>query len=203
MREKRGGRRPGDSGTREAILAAASQQFAQMGYDRASLRSIAAQAGVDPKLVAHFFGKKQQLFIAAVGLPINPAELLPKLLAGNRGTIAARITAVLTDILGRPEIHERMAGLMRAAASEPEVARMVREFLTRELFVPVARYLETDQPQLRLTLVGSQLVGLITARYIVGIEPLASAAPHVIAPVIAETFRRYLVDPLPDGASQE
>jgi AcrR family transcriptional regulator len=194
----RGGRRKGESLTRESILAAAAHQFAESGYDRATLRSIAGEAGVDPKLIAHFFGNKQQLFIASVGLPINPADLLSVMVSGSRETMGERITEVLTSILEQPEVHQKVAALIRAASGEPEAARMLREFLTREVFGPAAQKLEIDNAQLRINLVGSQVVGLITARYIVGVEPLASAPPRLIAAVIGETLRRYLLDPLPE-----
>jgi AcrR family transcriptional regulator len=194
----RGGRRKGESSTREDILAAAANQFAELGYDRATLRSIAAEAAVDQKLIAHFFGNKQQLFIASVGLPINPAELLSTIIAGDRETIGDRITDVIVSILETPEIHQKMAGLIRAASAEPEAARMVREFLTREVFGPAAQKLAIDHAELRVNLVGSQIVGLMTARYIVGVEPLASASPRLVAAVIGETLSRYLLDPLPE-----
>src|ERR687891_2496194 len=96
---RRSGRRPGRSGTREAILAAAGRHFAQHGYDRASLRGIAAEAGVDQKLIAHFFGSKQRLFVAAVGLPLNPAEVLPTILAGDPDSIGERLAMFLTTLL--------------------------------------------------------------------------------------------------------
>lgn len=197
MSMNRGGRRRGESNTREDILAAAASQFAQSGYDRATLRAIAAEAGVDAKLIAHFFGNKQQLFIASVGLPMNPAELLSVMITGDRATMGERITEVLSSILEQPEIHQKVAALIRAASGEPEAARMLREFLTREVFGPAAQKLELDNAQLRINLVGSQVVGLITARYIVGVEPLASAPPRMIATIIGETLRRYLLDPLP------
>src|SRR5918999_5397431 len=99
---RRSGRRPGRSGTREAILAAASRTFAQHGYDRASLRAIAAEAGVDQKLIAYFFGSKQQLFVTAVGLPLNPAEVLPPILAGDPARVGERFAALLEHVLGEP-----------------------------------------------------------------------------------------------------
>ncbi len=153
---RRSGRRVGASGTREAILIAAGRQFAQHGYDRASLRGIAAEAGVDQKLIAHFFGSKQQLFVAAIELPLNPAEVLPAVLAGDRSSVGARLAAVLVNVLEQEEIHQRLTGVVRAAASEPEVARMMREFLTREVFAPVAELLGSEDAQFRLNLVGSQ-----------------------------------------------
>jgi AcrR family transcriptional regulator len=193
---RRGGRRPGRSGTREAILAAAGRQFALHGYDRASLRGIAAEAGVDQKLIAHFFGSKQQLFIAAVGLPLNPAEVLPAILAGDRATIGERLAALLVDILEQPELHQRFTGVVRAAASEPEVARMLREFLGRELFGPAAELLGSEDGPFRANLVGSQIVGLVMARYVIAIEPLASMPPGAVAAAVAPTLQRYLLGPL-------
>jgi AcrR family transcriptional regulator len=190
------GRRPGASGTREAIVAAAARRFAALGYDRASLRSIAAEAGVDQKLIAHYFGSKQQLFIAAVGLPLNPAEVVPDVLAGGREGLGARIAALLTAVMEHPDLHQRLTGVVRAAASEPEVARMMREFLTREVFGPLARGLEGDRPQLRANLVGSQVVGLLMARYVVGVEPLASTPAREVAAAVAPTIERYLVGEL-------
>src|SRR5918996_4123439 len=171
---RRSGRRPGTSGTREAILAAAGRHFAQHGYDRASLRAIAAEAGVDQKLIAYFFGSKQQLFVAAVGLPLNPGEVLPAMLAGDPDSLGERLAALLTDVLEQPELHQRLTGVVRAAASEPDVARMLREFLSRELFIPAAELLGSDDGPFRANLVGSQIVGLVMTRYVVKIEPLAS-----------------------------
>jgi AcrR family transcriptional regulator len=193
---RRGGRRPGTSGTREAILAAASRHFAQHGYDRASLRGIAAEAGVDQKLIAHFFGSKQQLFVAAVGLPFNPGEVLPAILAGDRATVGERLAGLLVNVLEQPELHQRLTGVVRAAASEPEVARMLREFLTGELFAPAAELLGSEDGAFRANLVGSQIVGLVMARYVIAIEPLASMPPTAVAAAVAPTLQRYLVGPL-------
>ena len=195
-RGRRGGRRPGPSGTREAILVAATRRFAELGYDRASLRSIAADAGVDQKLIAHFFGSKQQLFVAAVGLPINPAELVPTVLAGGAEGLRARVADILTTLLEQPDVHRRFTGVVRAAASEPEVARMMREFLGREVFGPLAESLGGENPRLRANLVGSQIVGLVMARFVVGLEPLASTPAREVAAAVAPTIERYLVGEL-------
>jgi AcrR family transcriptional regulator len=193
---RRSGRRPGASGTREAILATAARHFAQHGYDRASLRGIAAEAGVDQKLIAYFFGSKQQLFVAAVGLPFNPGEVLTAILAGDRDSIGERLAALLVEVLEQPELHQRLTGVIRAAASEPEVARMLREFLSRELFGPAAELLGTEDGPFRANLVGSQIVGLVMARYVVAIEPLATMPPAAVAAAVAPTLQRYLLGPL-------
>lgn len=190
------GRRPGRTGTREAILAAAARQFAARGYDRASLRGIAAEAGVDQKLIAHYFGSKQQLFVAAIGLPVDPGAILPAAVAGDRDSLAERLVAVLVAVLEQPELHERMTGVVRGAASDPDMARTMREFLTRAVFEPIAAALDTDQPLLRANLVGSQVVGLLMARYVVAVEPLASLPARTVAEAVAPTLERYLVGPL-------
>ncbi|HEU5372600.1 MAG TPA: TetR family transcriptional regulator [Gaiellaceae bacterium] len=196
LKRRRSGRRPGASGSREAILTAASRHFASRGYNRASLRGIAADAGVDQKLIAYFFGSKQQLFVAAIGLPFNPAEVLPEILAGDPTMIGERIEALLVEVLSQPALHERLTGVIRAAASEPDVARMMREFLRKEVFIPVARVLGSDDATFRLNLVGTQIVGLMMARYVLEIEPLASLPPKQIAAAVAPTLQRYLVGPL-------
>jgi AcrR family transcriptional regulator len=192
---RRGGRRPGATTTREAILEAARRQFAQRGYDRASLRVIAADAGVDQKLILHFFGTKQGLFIAAVGLPLDPGTI-PTLLTGDPDTIGQRLARVVVELFERPDYSERLIGVVRAAASEPELARMLREFLTRTLVQPAAALLAEDEAELRVTLAHSQVIGLIWNRYILAIEPLASMSPEALASALAPTFQRYLRGPL-------
>jgi len=193
------GRRPGSSGTREAILAAAARHFAENGYDRASLRSIAATAGVDHKLIAHFFGSKERLFVAAIGLPLNPAEVLPPILNGDRENVGERIAALLLTILEQPQVHQRLTGVIRGAAGQPEVARMMREFLGRELFARASDLLGSDDGAFRANLASSQIVGLIMARYVIKVEPLASTPPDAVAAAIAPTLQRYLVGPLQPG----
>jgi AcrR family transcriptional regulator len=197
------GRRPGPSGTREAIVAAARRHFSERGYDRSSLRSIAAEAGVDPALVTHFFGSKQRLFVEVVELPFDPAEVLPRVLAGDPETVGMRLAEVIVGMLENPEARARITGIVRAAASEPEAARMVRELLMREVWAPAAALLGVDDAELRMNLVGSQIVGMVMARYIVGAEPLASLPPEELAGALGPTLQRYLAEPLvPPGATR-
>ncbi|HXZ82770.1 MAG TPA: TetR family transcriptional regulator [Acidimicrobiales bacterium] len=193
---RRPGRRPGSSGARQAILAAASCQFAEHGYDHAALRAIAADAGVDQKLIAYYFGSKKELFVAAVGLPLNLAGMAPTILSGDPATIEQRLAAFLAAIFEQPDLHRRLTGIVRAAAGEPAVAPMIRELLTRGLFVPLAETLDSGNPRLRLNLFCSQIVGLILARDVAGLEPLTSMPPQALARAVAPTLRRYLLEPL-------
>jgi Tetracyclin repressor-like, C-terminal domain len=134
--------------------------------------------------------------VAALGLPFNPGDVLPTILAGDPDSIGERLAALLVDVLEQPELHQRLTGVVRAAASEPEVARMLREFLTRELFRPAAELLGSEDGSFRANLVGSQIVGLVMARYVVAIEPLASTPPEAVAAAVAPTLQRYLLGPL-------
>jgi AcrR family transcriptional regulator len=193
---KRTGRRPGQTKTRETILRAASHQFAAHGYDRASLRRIADEAGVDQKLISHYFGSKQQLFVTAIGLPLDPGAILPAVLERADEPLVERLADAVVTLLEQPEIHERVTGVIRGAATHPEMARMLREFLARAVFEPIAASLDTDRPLLRANLVGSQVVGLLMARTVVGVEPLASVPARTIADAVAPTLERYLVGPL-------
>ena len=193
---RRSGRRPGPSGTREAILAAARRQFAAQGYDRTSMRGIAAEAGVDQALVAHFFGGKQQLFVEVVRLPFEPSELLPLLLEGDRETLGERLAGFVASVLESPEGRARVLGVVRAAASEPEAARMLREFLRGELWAPLAEQLGAEDAELRVTLAGSQIVGMVMARHVIEVEPLAALSAGELAALLAPTLQRYLVGEL-------
>jgi AcrR family transcriptional regulator len=190
------GRRPGDSGTREAIQAAARRQFAELGFDRTSMRSVAIEAGVDPGLVKHYFASKSQLFVAVVELPVDPSLILPVLLEGDRAAIGERLARFLVGVFETEAGRRRITGIVRSAVSEPEAARMVKEMITTRLFTPIAEHLDADQPELRAAFVGSQTIGLVMARYIVGIEPLASASPDQVIAAIAPVYQRYLDEPL-------
>jgi AcrR family transcriptional regulator len=186
------GRRPGESGTREAILHAARRQFAELGYDRTSMRQIAIEAGVDPTLVSHFHGTKQELFLSVIELPFQPADVLPGLLAGDPQDAGARLARFVLGVFESEQGRSQIIGLVRAAASEPAAARLVRDLLTREVFTPLAEGIGSDDAAYRASLVGSQIVGLVMARYIVALEPLASRGQAAVAAAIAPSLQHYL-----------
>lgn len=192
----RTGRRPGESTTREAIAEAARSQFAELGYDRATIRGIATAAGVDPALVVHFFGSKQRLFVAVMAPPFEPEEVIPGILAGRRSEIGRRFAEFAVGQLEDPRSGQVLAGIVRAAASEPEAARLVREIVTKRVVGAVAEGVGTGDARLRAELVGSQIIGLVMARYVVRADPLASLPPDELIEAIAPTFQRYLTGPL-------
>lgn len=200
MTSKRG-RRAGTSGTREAIAEAARRKFGELGYERTTIRAIAGDAGVDPALVVHFFGSKQQLFLSVIDLPFEPEEVLPGVLAGDPGTAGERVARFIVGMLEDEGARSVLTGMVRAAASEPEAARLLRELITGRVFAAITASLDVEDADLRASLVGSQIVGLIVARYVVGVEPLASLDPDRLVAAIGPNLQRYLVGPLdPPGS---
>jgi AcrR family transcriptional regulator len=190
------GRRPGATRTRDQIAASARRLFAERGYDRASVRAIAADAGVDPALVGHFFGSKERLFLAVVELPFRSEEVVARLTAGDPGATGTRLAEFVLGVLEDPAGRARVTAMVRAAASEPRAAEALRQTITREVLGPIARALGAEDAELRASLAGSQVVGLVMARYVVGVEPLASRPAAEVAAAIAPTLQRYLLGPL-------
>jgi AcrR family transcriptional regulator len=197
---RRSGRRPGKQDTRGAILAAAREVFGQRGYDAASIRQIATSAGVDPALVHHYFGTKEQLFLAVVRPPIDPATMLPQIFAGDLDHLAERIVRTFLSVWDNPVSGAAFRSLLSSAVSHPLTGRLVREFFATQIVRRVMHELDagidpTEIP-LRACLVASQIFGLALTRYILKFEPLASAPHESVIAAIAPTIQRYLTDDL-------
>jgi AcrR family transcriptional regulator len=193
---RRRGRRPGGGDTRAALLDAARVVFAERGYDGATVRAIAERAGVDPAMVNHWFGGKEPLFVAALNLPVDPAAALSEVLPGDPELLAVRILGrflQLWDTTGGAQL----ATLIQSIASHDVAASLLREFITRVLVIKVVARVAPDRPELRATLCGTQLFGLAFVRYVLKVEPLASADHATIIAAVAPNLQRYLTGPLP------
>lgn len=193
---RRGGRRPGDSGTREAILTAARQSFGTAGYAGTTMRGIARTAGVDPALVHHFFGSKDGLFAAALELPFDPATVVAGLLADGMEGLGERVVRTFLGIWDATPGQGPMLALLRSAVSDDGAAGNLRDFLTRAVLTPLATAAGSDDAELRAALAASQMVGLAVTRYVVRLEPVASASADVLAPAVGPAVDRYLTAPL-------
>lgn len=165
-----------------------------------SIRQIATSAGVDPALVHHYFGSKEQLFLAVVQPPIDPATLLPQILAGGIDDLAERIVRTFLSIWEGPISGPALRSLVRGAVSHHVTGRLVREFFATQIVRRVIRELDTDidpaELPLRASLVASQMFGLALARYILEFEPLASASEEMVVAAVAPTIQRYLTGDL-------
>lgn len=189
------GRRPGSSTTREEILGAAKRQFADLGYPAATMRSIAREAGVDPRLVTHYFGSKQELFMAVFELPFVPDALSHGEMqqATSEGRpVGELFTRRLLELLRTPSFAQAATGLVRAAATEPEVAVLVRRFMMENIVGPVLGRLAPDNEELRGAAVCTQITGIIMGLLIVGLDPITAATDEQLVAIYAPTFERYL-----------
>ncbi|MFI0467479.1 TetR family transcriptional regulator [Saccharopolyspora sp. 5N102] len=188
---KRRGRRRSGADTKAALLAAAREVFTEQGYDAATVRAIAGRAGVDPAMVNHWFGGKEGLFTAAVHIPINPAEVVPQLLVGDREQLAERLLRRFLTAWDNAE-GGQFAALVRSVATNENAVGMLREFIQNVLFKRLVKTLGMDRAELRTALCGSQIVGLGMARYVIHLEPLASADHDTVVAAIAPNLQRYL-----------
>ncbi len=187
-----GGRRPGESSARRDILAAAVSAFAERGYDRATIRGIAADAGVDPSLVIHYFGSKDALFEEVLQLPLRPRDVVERGMAAGRDQLGATVVRTFLEAWEPPENRARLLAMLRSALTNERAMDILRDVLVREVFAPVTETLEAPDAELRATLVGSQLVGLAVLRFAGRIEPLAGETIDELVAAIGPTVQRYL-----------
>ncbi|GLX00636.1 TetR family transcriptional regulator [Microtetraspora sp. NBRC 16547] len=172
------------------MLAAARKVFAEKGYDKATVRGIAAEAGVDPALVHHYFASKEGVFVAAMQFPAIPANVLPAILAGPREQIGERLVRFLLTMTSTPEAREPVVALMRTAMVNEQAVGMLREFITDAILTRVAQTLSI--PPIRMEVAFAQMFGVMMMRYIVELEPLASADTEELVEILAPTLQRYL-----------
>ena len=194
---RRSGRRPGNQDTRQSILDAAQAVFAERGFDNASIRAIATAAKVDPALVHHYFGTKDKLFLASMNSPIDPAELVPKAMAGPRDQAGERLVRMFLGVWDAPSGTAAVA-LLRSAMSNEWTARLMREFvITQVLRRAIAELgMDGEDAKLRTALVATQMAGIAVIRYIIKVEPVASADAETLVRAIAPNVQRYLTGDL-------
>jgi AcrR family transcriptional regulator len=186
------GRRTGPTTTKDAILDAARARFAEQGYAKTTIRQVAADAGVDAALVHYFFGTKDGLYGAALALPVSPADVIGPALAGGVEGAGERLIRRFLSVWDDPATRPGLLAMVRSAAAHEDSARALREFIAGELRPRVAAVTGTADGDLRAVLVGSALIGVAFERYILAVEPIASADPEAIVAFVGPTIQRYL-----------
>lgn len=194
---RRPGRRPGAADTRGEILAAARKVFAERGFDRATVRGIAREAGVDPALVHHYFDSKEGVFVAAMQLPLSPAEMVPRILAGPREDVGERLVRFLLTTFDDAATAQPVMAMLRTAVTNEQGAVLLREFIGQAILGRVVK--ELGIPPLRMETAFAQMFGVVMLRYIVRMEPLASADVEELVDLLAPTMQRYLAPPETSG----
>jgi AcrR family transcriptional regulator len=196
---RRPGRPAGNSDTRERILTSARELFAVNGIDRTSIRAVATAAGVDAALVHHYYGTKEQLFAAAVHLPIDPMQVIAPMRETPVEELGLKLPSLLLP-LWESELGAGLIATLRSLISGDEVG-LARSFLQDIIGGEIGSRVD-DPPgtgKIRTQFVASQLMGVVMARYIIKVEPFASLPTEQIAQTIAPNLQRYLTGDLPDG----
>lgn len=191
------GRRPGASGSRAAILNAARRDFGEVGYERATIRGIATAARVDPALVLHYFGSKDGLFSAAMDFP-RTDDVIPRVFGPGTAGLGERVASFFIA-MWESDAGPGLLGMLRSVHTSEKAAAMMREFVSTELLSRVAPNLSGRDRELRATLAVSHLIGVAVVRYVLKLEPIASAPAPALAKRIGATIQRYF-DP-PSGQS--
>jgi AcrR family transcriptional regulator len=194
--QARRGRRPGRPDTKAAILAAARDHFAAAGFGGTTIRAIAAAAGVDAALVHHYFGSKDDLFVAALELPVDPRAVIGAAVAGPAEEAAEKLLRTFLSVWDDPGFQPALLATVRRIL-EPGGDKLIREGFLPVVLVPVGEQLGIDSPELRMPLVASQVIGLILARYVIRIDAIASLDSDRLVAIYAPTIQRYLTGPLP------
>jgi AcrR family transcriptional regulator len=193
---KKKGRRPGESGARAQIAAAARRQFGERGYARTTIRSIAAEASVDPALVIHYFGTKQRLFGEVVDLCFEPEALVASVADGPAEERGARLARFVVDLLSNPRYGAAFTALLHAATSEPEAASLWRERIRHSVFLPLVGKLELDDAELRAALAATQTFGLVVTYHVLKMDALLALSDEELVQLVAPALNRYLAQPL-------
>lgn len=197
---RRPGRPAGDAvTTRAQVLAAARRAFTEKGYLAASVRQIAAEAGVDPGMIRHWFGDKAGLFRATMEPTVDPAVMLAGVLDGGPEGLGERLLRRMLGEWDAAGAHSPMIILVRSAVSHEESTALLREFVDRQILGRLSGVLGDADGPLRASLVGSQMIGLVMARYIVRVEPLTSATVDQVVTAVAPTLQRYLTGEITGG----
>jgi AcrR family transcriptional regulator len=186
------GRRPGSPDTRAELLDVARRRFLAEGYHGVSLRSIAAEAGVDVALISYFFGSKRGLFAAVLALPANPPEVLRAALPGDPATLPERVLRAVLETWDDPDRGTRLRVMLAAAIQEPELRRLLTELLEREVIGLLAEHLGGADATGRAAAFGAQIAGLVFARYILEVEPIASMPADELVRQLAPGLRAVL-----------
>jgi AcrR family transcriptional regulator len=184
---------PRSAGTRAAILKAARAQFVANSYDGATIRKVAADAGIDPAMVMRYFGSKAGLFAAASAIELKLAPL--------EGVGRSRLGQVivrhfLTQWETAP-VDDPMMFVLRSAATNEGAAKRMQAIFIEQVAEPIAAVLDDPDHLRRAALVSSQLLGVVLCRYILCLEPLASWPAEQVIADVAPAVQRYLTGPLP------
>lgn len=194
-----GGRRPGDNRTRDQILEAARECFAERGYDATSVRRIAETAGVDQALVHHFYGTKEKLFLNALEIPVRMPEALAAAAAGDRAGLGSRIVLAHLRVWEDTSARPAMMTTLRSAATHRSAAAVLRNYATGTIRQALGKVITGDDAELRIALISTTLIGLSLTRYLVRLDPVPQTSAQELAARLGPVIDLHLDPMTPDA----
>ena len=177
------------------VLEAARAAYSARGYLNTTVKGVAAAAGVTPDVVKRYYANREALFAAAMRLPVDPAASIAQLLAPGIDGLGERMVRVTLRMLDDPETREQLADLAKAGAGASKATASLREFLESALVDRVVRALGVPDARMRVTLATSYLLGVATSRYVLALEPLASATEDEIVALVGPAVQAALTTP--------
>ncbi|MFE2062014.1 TetR family transcriptional regulator [Streptomyces sp. NPDC059467] len=182
--------------TRDRILDAAREEFSERGYEKTSVRGIAKAAGVDSALVHHYFGTKEQIFETAISVAFAPALNAPIAIAdGPLDSVGERLTRFVLGIWENTTTRKPLLAIVRSAVNNDTAAAVFRRLIASQLLRRIAEQLDLPDAELRAELAAAQLVGCAMLRYVIKVEPLASADLEQIVRRVAPVVQGHLTGP--------
>jgi AcrR family transcriptional regulator len=177
------------------VLAAARTSFAERGFRATTIRAVAAAAGVDPALVHHYFGTKDDLFVAALEIPVDPREVLAPVVAAGPDGAGERLLRAFLGVWDDPAVQPGLLALARSLVAD-DSGGLVREGFIPVVVGPVLAALVVDQPEARIPLVASQMIGLVVARYVVAVPEMAQMPAEDVVARVGPVLQHYLTGDL-------
>lgn len=185
-------RASGTPSTRERILAAATPIFNQRGYSGTVLRDVAAGAQVDLALISYYFGNKAGLFKEAVTAALDPLAEVKQVVEEDRANAGARIAHSIISMMESDQHRFATTGFFRTLVAGDQSSSPVRDGVVARFVEVLDHVVDDDEFADEYALLAAEVLGLIFARWVVPIEPLASADPSVIESLFAERYQRRL-----------
>jgi AcrR family transcriptional regulator len=182
------------------VLEAARAAYARRGYLNTTLKGVAAAAGVAPDVVRRYYANRETLFVAAMRLPFDPATSIAQLMAPGIDGLGERLVRVTLRMLDDPETRDQLAEMVRDGAGASKATASLREFLETEIVDRAAQVLGVPDARTRVTLATSYLLGIATTRYVLRLEPLASASEDDIVRLVSPAVQMVLTTPTTPSA---
>jgi AcrR family transcriptional regulator len=179
---------------RDAAVAAARSAFAAGSYARTTFKGLAAAAGVAPTVLRKYYDSKDAVFAAALRLPSDPAGAVPTLLAPGVEGLGERLVRFTLDTLGDAQVRADLLAMLRSGASAAALTKSLQDYLDTTVIDRVVAAVGVPDARMRVALISSYLIGIAAGRYVVRIEPMASASEEHVVRLVAPTIQ-MLLDP--------